>query len=264
MFINILLLTACQVYIGVSNDEDDDDTKHPSITYAKGDGIVSGVTDSDGRLNVHSEDSDIDFELTVTDKGGEDVSGIKVSYFEDGGVSVIYVSDPYEDFADAVLAGTPLEISHSVKKADIYKVVVTIGEYKDSSDEFTDDSYNVSAFLGDAGTTDAWDAKCGSFADVISFFEDIYDADLKRTSSILSFSSDKVSDVKYPARYHENLDDYFEDALMDRVERAFGGYSNQLIRLVCFSPDTTGLFSSLCQISYTASCSGSLSESSAD
>ncbi|WP_303852448.1 DUF1566 domain-containing protein [Seleniivibrio woodruffii] len=155
------------------------ETPNSEIVYK---GIeVSAVTDSAGKTAITSVLLGIVYEIVALSDDGQPVSGVKLSYTESGGKSVVYVSDNSGRYADIVLVGTPSELAaryprsrtaeYRSERATSYNLGVVLKQGKGHPTGFGTDAQNLnSVYMGTSERTgDGWTTDCYA-ADGISDF----------------------------------------------------------------------------------------------
>jgi len=169
---SLFLLTGC---FGFDESSSDNDVSS-DIIY---DGVdVSAVTDSTGKAVVTSALLGIVYEVAALNESGQPVTGVKLTYAESGGKSVVYLTDDNGLYGDIVLIGTPSELAakfprsgkvkYTSERATAYNLSVPMKQKGGLPTGFSSDAENLKiGFMGTAERTGAgWSTTCATSSDI--------------------------------------------------------------------------------------------------
>jgi len=254
--ITVSLFMLCGCFDG---DSGSSSQAEPSseVTYS---GVeVSAVTDSTGKAVVTSGSLGVVYEIAALNTSGQPVTGVKLTYTESGGKSVVYVSDASGSYADVVLIGTPSELaaqfprSNRVKyrseRATSYNLGVTLTKKGGLPTGFSSDAENLPiGFMGTAERTGAgWSTECATSSDISTKLSSI------TGSKIILFAGQTTDSNIYTKIGSTWKGSNLATAVTTKLAEEYGlTYANAELasyQLTCYAPDGgIGNFGAVCEV----------------
>lgn len=240
-----------------SDSSSSDENLSSEVTYS-GDN-VSAVTDSSGKSYITSSSLGIVYEVAALNEDGQPVSGIKLTYTESGGKSVVYLSDENGIYEDIVLIGTPSELAaqyprykkvkYTSERATSYNLGLVLKRSGGLPTGFSSDAKNLySAYMGSSERTGTgWTTDCYTSAEISDAISAV------GRSKVFIFGGLTVDSHIYMKIGSSWSGDALETAMTTKLAEVYGmTYANAALasyQMTCYIPSGgLGSLGAVCEI----------------
>jgi len=249
-----LVLSGC---FNLDSGSSSDENLSSEVTFS-GDS-VSAVTDSSGKSYITSSSLGIVYEVAALNEDGQPVSGVKLTYTESGGKSVVYISDASGTYEDIVLIGTPSELAaqyprykkvkYSSERATSYNLGLVLKRNGGLPTGFSSDAKNLnSAYMGSSERTGTgWSTDCYTAAEISDAISAV------GLSKIFIFGGLTVDSNIYMKIGSSWSGDALETAMTTKLAEVYGmTYANAALasyQMTCYIPSGgLGSLGAVCEI----------------
>ncbi len=262
--ISVLLLMTLISCGGSSSSASDSD----AVTYS-GDGSLETVANDNGEAVISSSSSNVTYDIKMKDEAGNPVSDVDITLREEGGNTVIVISDPEGKYGDIVMIGEPDEFENNTGRNAVggrYNLdFVLKPRNKKNIIGFSTDALNLGyVYFSDRVKSELQsETGCYNPIEIINKFQSIYKDSYADGKSILSFIDD-VSDstaanVMYSSYLMQNEGYRMYAAFKTRLEYLYGASSGSLddkkFSMTCYYPSDGIGFDTICEVtSNTDTC----------
>ena len=225
----------------------------PSANYTGG--TLRMETGDSGGATIIS--SDAAYALKVTDSGGSPMGGLTVSYTEDSGSSVIFVSDPDGFYGDVIMIGAPEELAARSARAGLYNIGVVMLPKNAEPIGFGSDARNLGSVYFSDTSKESMISESGCYTpnEMVNYFRSRYQTSYSGGWSVLMFDGAEDStaaNLMYGSYYQQNEDYRMYGSLKTRLEHLYGASQGELdgeeFHLSCWYPPAGVGFDTMCEV----------------
>ncbi|TCK60450.1 DUF1566 domain-containing protein [Seleniivibrio woodruffii] len=255
MIASLFMLYGC--FLDIDGGSSSKDKPGSEVIYS--DVGVSASTDNTGKAVVTSVPLGIVYEIAALNESGMPVAGVQLTYEENGGKSVVHVSDSNGLYSDVILIGTPAELAaqfprskktkYRSERATAYNLAVPMKQSGGLPTGFSSDAANLHfSFMGTAERTGTgWSTECATPEDISAKLSSV------KGAKVFLFAGLTVDTKTYTKIGSSWGGELLTAAMTQKMAEIYGlTYANASLasyQLTCFAPGAgIGSVGAVCEI----------------